>query len=288
MKNFVKPLIMMFVKKQVKIIMEAHGGRSEVKYAVQNIAVENSNVEVNQFEEGEIILDQELIIREDQSDAAKEVDMQNTDIAEKAVGDLGVVSPHDILFLPLNVSKFDVLYVESVEKEEVDVNNKSFCDSGIKCDGIMADVIGLGDSDLGGGKKAPTARRRSPHKNLLFATPARQRTYLLLLPPEAGREPQPKSNSLHLPTLPRMRNSRRRTSRAILEATLMNPLTSSPSQDPLSLPLSLSLLKAFSGQGSSQRTISLADQFKSWENCHEHRPGYELADIYHPEVTKGF
>ncbi|KAI0519468.1 hypothetical protein KFK09_006916 [Dendrobium nobile] len=43
---------------------------------------------------------------------------------------------------------------------------------------------------------APTARRRSPHKKLLFATPARQRTYLLLLPPEAGREPQPKAKLL--------------------------------------------------------------------------------------------
>ncbi|PKU87320.1 hypothetical protein MA16_Dca023517 [Dendrobium catenatum] len=91
--------------------------------------------------------------------------------------------------------------------------------------------------------------------NLLFATPARQRTYLLLLPPEADREPQPKAYSLPLLTLPRTRNSRRRTSRAILEATLANPLTSSPSQDPLSLPLSVSLLKAFSGQGSSQRPI---------------------------------
>ncbi|KAI0524614.1 hypothetical protein KFK09_003991 [Dendrobium nobile] len=40
------------------------------------------------------------------------------------------------------------------------------------------------------------ARRRSPHKKLLFATPARQRTYLLLLPPEAGREPQPKAKLL--------------------------------------------------------------------------------------------
>ncbi|PKU59070.1 Apocytochrome f [Dendrobium catenatum] len=62
--------------------------------------------------------------------------------------------------------------------------------------------------------RAPTAMRRSPHKEPLFATPARQRTYLLLLPPEAGREPQIDADSLPLPTL---------------EATLVNPLTSSPS-----------------------------------------------------------
>ncbi|PKU82586.1 hypothetical protein MA16_Dca017519 [Dendrobium catenatum] len=31
--------------------------------------------------------------------------------------------------------------------------------------------------------------------------------------------------------------------------------------------------------------IVLADQFKLGENHLEHRPGYELADIYHPEVT---
>ncbi|PKU87612.1 hypothetical protein MA16_Dca009784 [Dendrobium catenatum] len=35
-------------------------------------------------------------------------------------------------------------------------------------------------------------------------------------------------------------------------------------------------------------TIILADQFKSWENCPEHRPIFELADIYRHEVTKGF
>ena len=28
-----------------------------------------------------------------------------------------------------------------------------------------------------------------------------------------------------------------------------------------------------------------ADQFKSWENRPENSPGYELADIYRPEVT---
>ncbi|PKU72918.1 hypothetical protein MA16_Dca007481 [Dendrobium catenatum] len=116
------------------------------------------------------------------------------------------------------------------------------------------EIFPIKDVSLLGNSLAPTASRRSLYNKPLFATPARQITYLLLLPPEAGREPQSDAESLTLPTLPRMRNSRRRRSRAILEETLVNPLTSSPSQDPLSLPLSLSLLKVFSGQGSDKNS----------------------------------
>jgi len=77
-----------------------------------------------------------------------------------------------------------------------------------------------------------------------------------LLPPEAGREPQPKANFLPLPTLPRMRNSRQRRSRAILEATLVNPLISSHHKI---LSLSLSL---FLSSRSSQVKVAAKDSQK--------------------------
>ncbi|PKU69199.1 hypothetical protein MA16_Dca002469 [Dendrobium catenatum] len=55
-------------------------------------------------------------------------------------------------FLLLERERF-TWYSKGVDKEEVHVSSKSFCGCGIKCNGVVADVIGLGDSDSGGGKK---------------------------------------------------------------------------------------------------------------------------------------
>ncbi|PKU72775.1 putative flavin-containing monooxygenase 1 [Dendrobium catenatum] len=166
-------------------------------------------------------------------------------------------------------------------------------------------------------------RRRSLYKHLFLPHPARQRTFLLLLPPEAGREPrslagtylsQPFqvqeplgkkkwntawSNPYESPhKLPLTRSSLSLSPLGFLRSRQQPRMFKNAEQELLNRRASKELINC--KLPTDDLIIVQEDQFKSEanrpEHCPEfklsdpdrpaHRPEFVLADIYRPEVTK--
>ncbi|PKU86300.1 hypothetical protein MA16_Dca002131 [Dendrobium catenatum] len=116
----VKPTTLKFVKKQMKPVLEVHDGMLNVRtvnlIGTNELELKNSNAEMDQIEEGEIILEQDHCIEVMQAIGDKELYVQANEDIEKSDGDMGMDFTPVTFFLLVVVNKFDVLDVKDEDK----------------------------------------------------------------------------------------------------------------------------------------------------------------------------